>query len=142
MVTNKTDSHDIAEILLKVALNAIHHQPNLITYICIIIVKTVSIYINVENHMFIYLLYYCYGSFYLKKRYQRFNQKSCIEEGHTMQWRKTNRIQGQTMIYTFCISQLKRYSRACYFNHYFLYRGLLLTKKLRNQGFLVVNLKS
>jgi hypothetical protein len=35
-----------------------------------------------------------------------------------------------------------RYSRACGSYQDFLVRGLLLTKKLLNQGFLVVNLKS
>ena len=40
------------------------------------------------------------------------------------------------------ISQLIRYSRACGSYHDFLHRGLLLTRKVLNQGFLVVNLKS
>ena len=40
------------------------------------------------------------------------------------------------------ISQLLRYSRACCSYQYFLERGLLLTRKLLNQGFLLVNLKS
>jgi len=39
------------------------------------------------------------------------------------------------------ISHLIRYSRACGFYHDFLDRGLLLTRKQRNQGFLVVKLK-
>ena len=43
--------------------------------------------------------------------------------------------------YGICISQLIKYSRACGFYRNFLDRGLLLTSKLRNQGFLVVNLK-
>jgi hypothetical protein len=40
------------------------------------------------------------------------------------------------------ISQLIRYSRACGSYHDFLDRGLLLTRKLLNQEFLLVNLKS
>ena len=40
------------------------------------------------------------------------------------------------------ISQLVRYSRACISYHDFLDRGLLLTKKLLHQGFLMVKLKS
>ena len=40
------------------------------------------------------------------------------------------------------ISQLIRYSRACGSYQDFLDRGLLLTMKLRNQGFLLVKLKS
>jgi len=40
------------------------------------------------------------------------------------------------------ISQLLRYSRACVCYQDFLDRGLLLTKKLLNQGFLLVKLKS
>ena len=40
------------------------------------------------------------------------------------------------------ISQLIRYSRACISYHDFLDRGLLLTKKLLCQGFLMVKLKS
>ena len=40
------------------------------------------------------------------------------------------------------ISQLIRYSRACGSYHDFLHRGLLLTGKLLNQGFLLVKLKS
>ena len=40
------------------------------------------------------------------------------------------------------ISQLIRYSRACGSYHDFLYRGFLLTRKLLNQGFLFVKLKS
>ena len=40
------------------------------------------------------------------------------------------------------LSQFIRYSRACGSNHYFLDRGLLLTRKLLNQSFLVVKLKS
>jgi hypothetical protein len=39
------------------------------------------------------------------------------------------------------ISQLIRYSRACGSYQEFLYRGLLLTRKLLNQGFLLVKLK-
>ena len=39
------------------------------------------------------------------------------------------------------ISQLLRYSRACGFYQEFLDRGLLLTRKLLNQGFLLVKLK-
>ena len=40
------------------------------------------------------------------------------------------------------ISQMIRYSRACGSYQDFLYRGLLLTKKLLYQGFLLVKLKS
>ena len=40
------------------------------------------------------------------------------------------------------ISHLIRYSRACGFDQDFLNRGLLLTRKLPNQGFLLVKLKS
>ena len=40
------------------------------------------------------------------------------------------------------ISQLIRYSRACVSYHDFLDRGLLLTRKLLNQGFMMVKLKS
>ena len=40
------------------------------------------------------------------------------------------------------MSQLVRYSRACISYHDFLDRGLLLTKKLLHQGFLMVKLKS
>ena len=44
--------------------------------------------------------------------------------------------------YEIYISQRKRYSRACGSYQDFLDRGLLLTKKLLNQGFLLVKLKS
>jgi hypothetical protein len=40
------------------------------------------------------------------------------------------------------ISQLIQYSRACGSHHDFHDRGLLLTRKLLNQGFLLVKLKS
>jgi len=40
--------------------------------------------------------------------------------------------------YVVYISQLIRYFRACGCNHDFLDRGLLLTRKLLNQGFLLV----
>ena len=40
------------------------------------------------------------------------------------------------------ISQLMRYSRACGSYHDFFDRGLQLTRKLLNQGFLLVKLKS
>ena len=40
------------------------------------------------------------------------------------------------------ISQMIRYSRACGFYQDFFDRGLLLTRKLLNQGFLLVKLKS
>jgi molybdopterin-guanine dinucleotide biosynthesis protein A len=40
------------------------------------------------------------------------------------------------------ISQLIRYSRACGSHQDYLDRGLLLTRKLLNQGFLLVKLKS
>jgi hypothetical protein len=40
------------------------------------------------------------------------------------------------------ISQLMRYSRACGSYQDFLDRGLLLTRKLLNQGFLLIKLKS
>jgi hypothetical protein len=39
-------------------------------------------------------------------------------------------------------SQLIRYPRACGFHQDVLHRGLLLTRKLLNQGFLLVKLKS
>jgi len=45
-------------------------------------------------------------------------------------------------VYGVCISQLIRYSRACGSYQDFLDRGLLLTRKLLNQGFLLVKLKS
>ena len=44
--------------------------------------------------------------------------------------------------YGLYISQLKRYSRACISYHDFLDRGLLLKRKLINQEFQIVNLKS
>jgi hypothetical protein len=44
--------------------------------------------------------------------------------------------------YRVYISQLIRYSRACGSYQDFLDRGLLLTRKLLNQGFLLVKLKS
>jgi hypothetical protein len=44
--------------------------------------------------------------------------------------------------YEVCISQLIRYSRACVSYQDFLDRGLLLTRKLLNQWFLLVKLKS
>ena len=40
------------------------------------------------------------------------------------------------------ISQMIRYSRACGFYQDFFDRGLLLTRKLLNQGFILVKLKS
>jgi hypothetical protein len=40
------------------------------------------------------------------------------------------------------ISQMIRYSRACGSYQDFLDRGLLLTRKLLNQGFLLVKMKS
>jgi hypothetical protein len=40
------------------------------------------------------------------------------------------------------ISQLKRYSRACGSWQGFLGRGLLLTRRLRKQGFLLIKLRS
>jgi hypothetical protein len=40
------------------------------------------------------------------------------------------------------ISQMIRYSRTCGSYHDFLDRGLLLTRKLLNQGFLLIKLKS
>jgi hypothetical protein len=45
-------------------------------------------------------------------------------------------------IWSIYISQLIRYSRACGSYHDFLDKGLLLTTKQLNQGFLVVKLKS
>jgi hypothetical protein len=45
-------------------------------------------------------------------------------------------------VYGVYISQLIRYSRACVSYQNFLDRGLLLTRKLLNQGFLLVKLKS
>ena len=47
-----------------------------------------------------------------------------------------------TPAYGVYISQLIRYSRACDSYHDVLDRGLLLTRKLLNQGFLLVKLKS
>ena len=47
-----------------------------------------------------------------------------------------------THAYGVYISQLIRYSRPCGFYQDFLDRGLLLTRKLPNQGFLLVKLKS
>jgi hypothetical protein len=47
-----------------------------------------------------------------------------------------------TTAYGVYISQLIRYSRACSSYQDFLDRGLLLTMKLLNQGFLLVKLKS
>ena len=44
--------------------------------------------------------------------------------------------------YEVYISQMIRYSRACGSYQDFLDRGLLLTRKLLNQGFLLVKLKS
>jgi len=44
--------------------------------------------------------------------------------------------------YGICISQLNRYSRACCSYQEFLDRGLLLTRKLLYQVFLLVKLKS
>ena len=44
--------------------------------------------------------------------------------------------------YEVYISQMIRYSRACDSYQDFLDRGLLLTRKLLNQGFILVNLKS
>ena len=45
-------------------------------------------------------------------------------------------------VYGVYISQLIRYSRACGSYQDFLDGGLLLTRKLLNQGFLLVKLKS
>jgi hypothetical protein len=45
-------------------------------------------------------------------------------------------------VYGVCISQMIRYSRACGFYQDFLDRGLLLTRKILNQGLLLVKLKS
>jgi hypothetical protein len=45
-------------------------------------------------------------------------------------------------LYEIYISQMIRYSRACGSYQDFLDRGLLLTRKLLNQGFLLVKLKS
>ena len=47
-----------------------------------------------------------------------------------------------TPTYGVYISQLIRYSRACGSYQNFIDRGLLLTRKLLNQGFLLVKLKS
>ncbi len=44
--------------------------------------------------------------------------------------------------YRVYISQLIRYSRYCGYYWYFLDRGLLLTRKLLNIGFLLVKLKA
>ena len=48
----------------------------------------------------------------------------------------------EALSYLLHISQLMPYSRACCSYHDFLDRGLLLTRKLLNQGFPVVKLKS
>ena len=45
-------------------------------------------------------------------------------------------------VYGVCLSQLIRYYRACGFFHDFLDRGLLLARKLLNQWFIRVKLKS
>jgi hypothetical protein len=45
-------------------------------------------------------------------------------------------------LYEVYISQMIRYSRACGYYQDFLDRGLLLTRKLLNQGFLLAKLKS
>ena len=47
-----------------------------------------------------------------------------------------------TPAYELCISQLIRYSRACGSYQDFLDTGLLLTRKLLNQGFLLIKLRS
>ena len=47
-----------------------------------------------------------------------------------------------TPIWSIYLSQMIRYSRACGSSQDFLDRGLLLTKKLMNQGFLLVKLNS
>ena len=48
--TNKTDLHDIAEILLKVALDTIsQHQPNLFYFLLSLYILT--IYTNVQKHV-------------------------------------------------------------------------------------------
>jgi hypothetical protein len=46
------------------------------------------------------------------------------------------------LVYGVYLSQMIRYSRACGFYQDFLDRGLLLTRELLNQGFLLVKLKS
>ena len=46
-----------------------------------------------------------------------------------------------TFIWSICLS-VDPYSRACDFYHDFLGRGMLLIRKLLNQGFLIVKLKS
>ena len=51
-------------------------------------------------------------------------------------------IDSEGRLYGVYISQLIRYSRACGSYQDFLDRGLLLTRKLLNQGFLLVKLKS
>ena len=52
------------------------------------------------------------------------------------------RHSSSTCIWSIYISQLIRYARACGSYQDFLDRGLLLTRKLLNQGFLFVKLKS
>jgi hypothetical protein len=49
---------------------------------------------------------------------------------------------GLSIVHGVYISHLIRYSRACGFYQDFLDKGLLLTRKLLNQGFLLVKLKS
>jgi len=53
-----------------------------------------------------------------------------------------NIIMDKFCSYIHCISQMIRFSRACRSYQDFLDRGLLLTRKLLNQGFLLVKLKS
>ena len=53
-----------------------------------------------------------------------------------------SKITAVALAYGVYISQLIRYSRTCGSYHDFLDRGLLLTRKLLNQGFLLVMLKS
>ena len=71
-------------------------------------------------------------------------------EEHPMQWilGKNNKMQSCFFNFTFCyindviyIYQLIQYSKAC-FNQDFLYRVLVLARKVSKQGFLLVMLKS
>ena len=96
--TTKTGRHDIAEILLKVALNT--------TKSSIIISYVVALNFPIVSFPFI-----C----------------SNIPAAPA---------------YGVYISQMIRYSRACGSYQDFIDRGLLLTRKLLNQGFLLVKVKS
>jgi hypothetical protein len=73
-------------------------------------------------------------------------KKETRGERENGRWRLTGRLdKGSltilTCIWSIYISQLIRYSRACGSYHDFLDRGLLLTRKLLNQRFLLDKLK-